>query len=393
MPIIGLTDRGAAFPQIGTLRKGGEKTDPKRPGPDLDYFRFDADDEQAATEFAAAYGDRPRAIRIYLPFDGTDDNLVAWNEHWVAGGLVRRCDGQTCVLQQRPGGKGYDQTPRPCVCQTFPPDSKERCKPVGRLKVIIPELKRLAYVVALTTSIHDIKNLSEQLRALEAMRGSLRGIPMILSRIEREISMPGSDGKRVRRSKWLLAIEAAPHWVSLQLQAQERAALPEPAPVARPALMAPAYDDDDEPAADPRPALPPAPPVDEHGEVIADEPAALVAAGTVSGVQMRYNAQGEGWLTFAVEGAGPGRDDIVITAKIVEGLAALAYLEDGDVVRATYEPRTNRGKTVNLLTAIEGERNADGMTDWEERAAQAEAEGATFDPHAYPADPAAPKAA
>jgi hypothetical protein len=245
MPIIGLTDRAASFPQIGILRKGAAKAG-NRPGADLDHFRFDADDEQAAQDFVAAYGLTPRAIRIYLPFDTADENLSAWKEHWVAGGLVRRCDGETCILQQRPGGKGYDQTPHPCVCTTMPPDSKDRCKPVGRLKVIIPELKRLAYVTALTTSIHDIKNLSEQLRALEGVRGGLRGIPMILSRIEREISMPGPDGKRVRRAKWLLALEAAPHWVSLQLQAQERAALPSgdaPLLPQRRALPAPLDDD------------------------------------------------------------------------------------------------------------------------------------------------------
>jgi hypothetical protein len=148
----------------------------------------------------------------------------------------------------------------------MPADSRDRCKPVGRLKVIIPELRRLAYVTALTTSIHDIKNLSEQLRALEGVRGTLRGIPMILSRIEREISMPGSDGKRVRRSKWLLAIEAAPHWVSLQLQAQERAALPSGAEqhAEAPAMLAPPAPI--EPAESP---LPPAPEANHAtGEVI-----------------------------------------------------------------------------------------------------------------------------
>jgi hypothetical protein len=249
MPIIGLTDRAASFPQIGILRKGGPKTT-NAPGKDLDHFRFDPDDEQAREDFAAAYGATPRVIRIYLPFDTADENLSAWKEHWVAGGLVRRCDGQTSVLRQKPGGKGYDSTPHTCACVGMPEVSKERCKPVGRLKVIIPELKRLAYVTALTTSIHDIMNLSEQLRALEGVRGGLRGIPMILSRIEREISMPGNDGKRVRRAKWLLAVEAAPHWVSMQLEAQERAARPAlaaPAPLALPAPEpAPDTDDGDE---------------------------------------------------------------------------------------------------------------------------------------------------
>jgi hypothetical protein len=155
----------------------------------------------------------------------------------------------------------------------MPADSKDRCKPVGRLQVIIPELRRLAYVMALTTSIHDIKNLSQQLTALELSNGSLRGIPLILRRTAVEISMPGGDGKRVRREKWMLSIEAAPRWVGLQLEAMERGALtafsqaPQLAAPSAPALPAPSYDDD-------RPAAPYA----DHstGEVLDledDEPA------------------------------------------------------------------------------------------------------------------------
>jgi hypothetical protein len=273
MPILGLTDQGARFPQIGVLRKGAPKQEgANRPGKDLTWLRFDTEDAEALDAFRKAYGDEPRAINVYLPYQTVDENLSAWKEHWVAGGLKRRCDGQTCMLRQLPSGK-YDSTPHPCACATMPADSKDRCKPVGRLQVIIPELRRLAYVMALTTSIHDIKNLSQQLTALELSNGSLRGIPLILRRTAVEISMPGGDGKRVRREKWMLSIEAAPRWVGLQLEAMERGALtafsqaPQLAAPSAPALPAPSYDDD-------RPAAPYA----DHstGEVLDledDEPA------------------------------------------------------------------------------------------------------------------------
>lgn len=358
MPILGLTDRGASFPQIGVLRKGSPKVSDRQPGKDLDHFRFDADDDQAAHEFTRAYGATPRAIRIYLPFDTTDENLVAWQEHWVAGGLVRRCDGQTCVLRQRPSGKGYDDSPHPCICTTLPPDSKERCKPVGRLKVIIPELKRLAYVVALTTSIHDIKNLSEQLRALESVRGSLRGIPMILSRIEREISMPSNDGKRVRRAKWLLAVEAAPHWVSLQLQAQERAALPAAAPLALPAPMADDEDADDAPRH-------PAPAADlVTGEVVET----ITHRGPVDGEpKAKYDTSGNLHLNFRVD----GKNFLAKNAS-----PALAFLEAGDEVTVTAHPETISGKRYNVVDAVDAVTDADGDAPWEARAAA----GAVFEP-------------
>jgi hypothetical protein len=96
MPIKGLTDRNAGFPQIGVLRKGAPKAE-KGPGRDLEHFRFDADDREAAAAFAAIYGDEPRTVRVYVPYATTDENFEAWREDWIASSLKHRCDGQNCV--------------------------------------------------------------------------------------------------------------------------------------------------------------------------------------------------------------------------------------------------------------------------------------------------------
>ena len=226
MPIVGLTDRGAQFPQIGMLRKGAAKPNDRQPGRDLDHFRFEGLDDQVQAEFAAVYGPEPRQVNVYLPFATVDENFITWKEHWVKGGLKRRCDGQTCAMIQKPDGK-YDQTPHACWCaaQSGQARKEDLCKPTGRLKVIIPELRRFAYIVALTGSIHDIIELHANLEAIEVSAGSLRGIPLVLRRVERSISMPGDNGQRVRRNKWLLHIEAAPRWVDLKMAALEHAAL------------------------------------------------------------------------------------------------------------------------------------------------------------------------
>lgn len=215
MPIRGLTDRGASFPRIGTLRKGAPK-EGNRPGADLHHFRFDSDDAAATAAFADAYGDEPNYISVYLPYATTGENFEAWQEEWSAASLKHRCDGVTCQRWLMPDGK-YSTDPKPCP---------GNCKPAGRLMVIVPELKRFAYVTVLTTSIHDIMELQANLEATEALRGDLRGIPFILVRKPRQISTPRTDGKRARVEKWLLSIEPAPAWVGLQLQAMERAALP-----------------------------------------------------------------------------------------------------------------------------------------------------------------------
>lgn len=220
MAIKGLTDQAAALPIIGVLRKGEKKPETgNRPGKDLTYFRFTSDDALAVKMFSEAYPTQEelRSINVFLPFKTTDENIDSWIEEWIAGGLVHRCDGENQVLWRNASG-GYETGSRPC----------ENCqgKQVGRLSVIVPELGRLATVTVLTTSIHDIINLTRQLRSYEAMTGNLSGIPFILRRRKQMVSTPDDKGKRVRREKWLLSIETQPRWTMLQLTAMERNALP-----------------------------------------------------------------------------------------------------------------------------------------------------------------------
>lgn len=221
MAIKGLTDKGASFPQLGTIRKGGKKPDTRRPGPDLHFFRFVTDDALANRAFIETFGDEPEEINILLPFPTVDENFQAWKEDWVASSLKHRCDGETCVLHQVNGR--YSQEPIPCP---------GGCKQVGRLKVIIPAFQRFAYITVTTTSIWDIINIHENLSALQALRGDLRGIPLILRRKYREISTPAEGGKRARRKKSLITIEANPDWVKLELASQQQKALPSIEPLA-----------------------------------------------------------------------------------------------------------------------------------------------------------------
>lgn len=237
MPIIGMTDRGASFPRIGELRKGAAKpAQGNAPGRDLDHFRFTSLNADVTSQFRNVYGNEPQEVHCFLPYATTDENFEAWIEEWGAGSLKWRGDGQTLSIWQKPDGT-YSQEPNP--------QPSKGGKQVGRLKVILPALGRLAYVVALTTSVNDIVELHSNLTAYQALRGDLRGIPFILSRVPRMISTPGKDA-RVRREKWLLHIEAAPEWVQAQLSVMERQALPggDSVMMLPPGDVAP--DDDDE---------------------------------------------------------------------------------------------------------------------------------------------------
>lgn len=228
MPIIGLTDKNAALPIIGVLRKGDEKKTKNAPGKDLTYFRFTSEDPEALQVFYDNYPDEPRQINVFLPHKNTDDNMDSWIEKWVAGGLVYRSDGENIVVWRNDKGH-YSTESKPDPKPSIDDNGKrsDGSGHVGRLSIIVPELGRLATVTVLTTSKNDIINLTRQLRNYEMMTGDLRGIPFVLTRRRYKISTPGENGKRVRREKWLLAIETQPQWTMLQMKAMEQAALPD----------------------------------------------------------------------------------------------------------------------------------------------------------------------
>lgn len=236
MSIKGLTDRGAEFPRIGELRKGAARTEAdiaaKRPGKDLGpTFRFTSNDPAVVEEFNRAYPVEEGApgikeLIVYLPHAQAEGNFSAWKEKWVKGGLMHRCDGQTCTLYRGEDGQIHHD-PIPCP---------GGCKEVGRLMVILPDLKRLAYVSVLTSSKFDIIHLDAQLKAYQGLRGDLRGIPFRLYRKKELISTPEpkAESGRARREKWLLSLEPTQRWVTLQIEATRRAAVPElPAPNGR----------------------------------------------------------------------------------------------------------------------------------------------------------------
>jgi hypothetical protein len=218
MPIKGLTTRAAGFPEIGHIRKGAPKGE-NRPGKDLDYFRveFNDTDTNSPTRFKEIYGNEPRAIRIMLPYDDIDQCFDAWREAYSAGQLLHRCDGE--VVHYPPSERG-----QPCLLKDHQ-DKKRRCKPVGRLRVILPELARLGYMTVHTTSVYDLKNISANLAAIKQLAGRLTGIPMVLRRVEKEISTPTKEGKRKRYKKWLLFIEVEQTWVEARLAGLQETAL------------------------------------------------------------------------------------------------------------------------------------------------------------------------
>jgi len=239
MPIKRLkADATARFPRIGKLRKGSEqrvnpKTGKALVGEDLDHFRFTSDDPELVSLFEARYGAEPQEVPVYIAFMAIDDAFRTWREEWVGGGLVHRCDGETCILWRKEDGT-YSREKKPCP---YKDDAEPRCKEVGRLSVMVPALfeeGHVGEVVFETHSINDILSIYGTLRATVEARGTenLMGIGFVLRRVEREISTPAPGGKRVRRKKWLVELQPAAEWFKAQLETHRSVALalPPPAP-------------------------------------------------------------------------------------------------------------------------------------------------------------------
>jgi len=245
MPILDLQqDAGARLKRAGIIRLGvkkkSQRTGREYPAETAHFVLKDA------PELIKIYGPEPKRLNIWLPFNEIDRNLVAWHQNWVAGGLVCRGDGQGIEYAINPKDgqiivkKGKAKltgtvdgiklvTGHPVKCPGLAHGLYPRCedcRPSALLVVLIRELPRLAYYQIATSSIHNIVNLTGQMRWVKENIGKLQGVPFILERRPDSISTPGKNGKRVRREKYLLHLEPDPEWVKAILAEMHRRALP-----------------------------------------------------------------------------------------------------------------------------------------------------------------------
>lgn len=256
MPILDLQkDATPRLKRAGVIRLGYKKKNSSGKEYPVAADHFVLKDAPSLTEI---YGDKPTRLNVYLPFDEVDRNLMAWHQLWVASSLLCRGDGQRVdyAVEHQTGevivkrgkalatGKrgGIDMTAgHPVKCPgmdhgLYP--RCEKCRPNALLIVIIPELSRLAYYQIATSSIHNIVNLTGQMRWVKQEIGHLQGVPFILELRQDSISTPGKNGNRVRRDKYLMHLEPNPEWVKAMLAEMYKRALPGGANTQRAAIAA-----------------------------------------------------------------------------------------------------------------------------------------------------------
>lgn len=217
MPIKQLTDNhqyGRGLPRIGTLYKGDEKPeDGKRPGKDLDHFRFEPEPQfEWVTEFwRELYADQPTEFAPVFLFGATADEVFeTWMEEWSASGLQHRCDGETQYQRFDKAIGEYSSARVKCeapACQ---------CKRTGRLRLMFPDFIEasgvLGYVAITTHSIHDILTLHRYLSDVAQIYGKLEGVPFVFGRAKREVSAPKpkEPGTRIKTTRSLLYVHVLP---------------------------------------------------------------------------------------------------------------------------------------------------------------------------------------
>lgn len=229
----------------------------------------------------------PTELRIFFPFDEIDQIFPAFMQNWVSSSLICRGDGEQilyaielttgkatirdghAINNFQEGQKQY-KAGQFMACPGLSRDlypKCEKCKPNAMLLILMRDVPRLAYYQISTTSIHNIKNLTEQLntvrQTIQELTGSARltGVPFILRRVKRNISTPGGrDGKRQRVEKWFVELEIEPEWMIKMFKAQLQLADPLRRLAALPATVEPEI------------IQPPAPPVSGYAEPPVWEP-------------------------------------------------------------------------------------------------------------------------
>lgn len=192
MPIIELQRRLREAGRIRIGEKAATSSGKTRPAK-LDRFRFTSSDKASLEAIAAAYGGAvdvwdgaPVGIQFELYAETTAIDVIVppvdlafsqFMELWSGGGCVRRCDGQTNLM-----------TDKPCVCD---PDSPE-CKPTTRLGVIITAIQGIG-MWRLET--HGWNSASELNGAIEILRVVQNGGRMIPARLMLEQRQSKKDGK------------------------------------------------------------------------------------------------------------------------------------------------------------------------------------------------------
>ncbi len=226
-----------------------------------------------------------------------DPESVTFYELWSAGGLQRRCDGETML--HKPGNL-------PCVC-----DPKRReCHMMTRLQVMLPELPDVGVWMLSSTGYYAASEMAASIQIVMSAAQTTGLLPEATLAIEkREAKRPGEPTKKfsvpvLRFSDTLSTFMGSG---SVALPAPESPVAPLPAPRAQ------QEEEVDVPSSVPQPP-PPAPPTVINVDPDGDIEQQLVDGGIEAFVEEVVENTDDGWpqlLALLEETPGEGTMDEV----------------------------------------------------------------------------------
>jgi hypothetical protein len=155
----------------------------------LDYFKCDD------AEFDVLAGDKPKELRIILPFAAPADNFGTGLEFWRGKQLTCYSKGEgtpplayrvnsmmTADVEKRgePMGRGKERTPITCTFRECPIFKKKDCRPMGRLQFFLAGGRTDSVLQLETKSWNTIEGVEATLASASA-KGDLRGRVFLLS--------------------------------------------------------------------------------------------------------------------------------------------------------------------------------------------------------------------
>jgi hypothetical protein len=197
--------------EIGKIKTGykGEMVQSKngakfQPPKKLDYFIITTTERDPKTgnliqdgTLMDKIGDKPRELKIRLPFDSIDKNFFTQFQAYNGGKKICAGDGETGAVTVKDDKlmiAGEERTTVPCDPETCPILAAGKCKVSGILSVFLPQAGDLGGVYKYRT--HSWNGVSSILAALEFFAentgGILQGMPLKLVLVKKTTEEHGN---------------------------------------------------------------------------------------------------------------------------------------------------------------------------------------------------------
>lgn len=217
MPIVTLQENVTPrLTELGRIRKGGPKQGENRFGKDLeDTFRFIGATPRIQQEFDEAFPPgEVNHLDCILAYKTPDEIFDLWFARYNTGGtMLTRCDGRTIHWERDDKGRGFASN-APCP-GAGNPDGCGKCTRDGKLFVVINALKRFGHVAFMVGGKYDIISVTEAMITLQDLadelgRKTLRGMPVVVGRKPKQITVVKPEGGIMSVTKSLIYIEPHP---------------------------------------------------------------------------------------------------------------------------------------------------------------------------------------